>query len=67
MESLGISLNSGFGAALGILIGAAGGSKLANYLSKLDLNDSEKHNLANFVQIDDLNNTMVSTYASFII
>ncbi|RIA87162.1 hypothetical protein C1645_807443 [Glomus cerebriforme] len=52
LGSLGTSISSGFGAAIGILIGAIGGSELATYFSKLELNEPEEQILGSLVQIE---------------
>ncbi|RGB37891.1 hypothetical protein C1646_740887 [Rhizophagus diaphanus] len=49
---LGIFLSSSFGAAIGILIGAIGGSKLARYIEERDLIGVEKQMLKSLVQIE---------------
>jgi hypothetical protein len=56
------TISSTFGAAIGVLIGAIGGQKLADYFRELDLNEHESHSLENLVQIDEnmfQNNTMI--------
>ncbi|RIA90642.1 hypothetical protein C1645_823093 [Glomus cerebriforme] len=50
-----IYLSSGIGAAIGTIIGAIGGSELAKYFNKMELNDSETKILESFVQIDEQN------------
>jgi hypothetical protein len=52
LGTLGISISGGFGAAIGTLIGAIGGTKLADYFKERDLNDSEKPILESLVQIE---------------
>ncbi|GBB89206.1 hypothetical protein RclHR1_01590011 [Rhizophagus clarus] len=53
LGSLGIFLSSSFGATIGILIGAIGGSKFATYLREIDLNETEEQMLESFVQIEE--------------
>ncbi|RIA94510.1 hypothetical protein C1645_817869 [Glomus cerebriforme] len=53
LGSLGTSISSGFGAAIGILIGAICGSELATHFNKMELNESENKMLGNLVQIED--------------
>ncbi|GES87213.1 interferon alpha-inducible protein 27-like protein 1 [Rhizophagus clarus] len=54
---LGTSISSGFGAAIGIIIGAISGSELTKYLSAIDLNSAEEQILGKLVQIQENNNT----------
>jgi hypothetical protein len=53
LGTLGLFLSSSFGAAIGILIGAIGGTKLATYLKEMDLNETEEQMLESFVQIEE--------------
>ncbi|CAB4410056.1 unnamed protein product [Rhizophagus irregularis] len=52
LGTLGTSLSSSFGAAIGILIGAIGGSNLATYFKEMDLNDSENKIFGSLVHIE---------------
>jgi hypothetical protein len=52
LGTLGTAITSGFGAAIGTLIGAIGGSKLATYISEMALNSNEEQILRRFVQIE---------------
>ncbi|CAB4377167.1 unnamed protein product [Rhizophagus irregularis] len=52
LGTLGTSISSSFGAAIGILIGAIGGSNLATYFKEMDLNDSENKIFGSLVQIE---------------
>jgi hypothetical protein len=53
LGTFGISISSSFGAAVGILIGAIGGSKLTAYFGEMDLNGTEIQLLERFVQIEE--------------
>ncbi|RGB37890.1 hypothetical protein C1646_780150 [Rhizophagus diaphanus] len=53
LGTLGTFLSSSFGAAIGILIGAIGGSNLASYLKEMDLTESENQILESLVQIEE--------------
>ncbi|CAB4377166.1 unnamed protein product [Rhizophagus irregularis] len=53
LGTLGTTISSGFGAAIGTLIGAIGGSKLASYLREMDLNETEKQMLGSFIKIEE--------------
>ncbi|GBB89207.1 hypothetical protein RclHR1_01590012 [Rhizophagus clarus] len=53
LGSLGISISSSFGAAIGILIGVIGGSKLGKFIEEMELNGTEKQMLESFVQIEE--------------
>ncbi|GBB89202.1 hypothetical protein RclHR1_01590007 [Rhizophagus clarus] len=53
LGTLGTFLSGSFGAAVGILIGAIGGSNLATYLKEFDLNESENEILGSLVQIEE--------------
>ncbi|RIA79115.1 hypothetical protein C1645_841487 [Glomus cerebriforme] len=53
LGTLGVTISSGFGATIGILIGAVGGSKLATYFNEIELNEFEKQTLGNLVQIEE--------------
>jgi hypothetical protein len=52
LGAIGTTITSGLGIALGTLVGAIGGSKLADYFKELDLNDSERPILESLVQIE---------------
>ncbi|CAB4377161.1 hypothetical protein RhiirA5_494146 [Rhizophagus irregularis] len=53
LGTLGTFLSSSFGAAIGILIGAIGGSNLASYLKEMDLTEFENQILESLVQIEE--------------
>ncbi|EXX68851.1 uncharacterized protein OCT59_006308 [Rhizophagus irregularis] len=59
LGALSIFLSSGFGAAIGILIGAIGGFKLAEYLTEINLIKTEEQLLESFVQIEENNNIII--------
>ncbi|CAG8572813.1 4220_t:CDS:1 [Funneliformis caledonium] len=46
-------ISGSVGTAIGILIGAAGGNMLANYLDEMKLNEPEQQSFENFVQIEE--------------
>ncbi|CAG8697324.1 uncharacterized protein OCT59_006307 [Rhizophagus irregularis] len=62
---LGIFLTSSFGGAIGILIGAIGGSNLASYFREMDLNGTERQLLERFIQIEESNYQNNSTIIVF--
>ncbi|RGB37895.1 hypothetical protein C1646_740890 [Rhizophagus diaphanus] len=65
LGSLGIFLSSSVGGAIGILIGAIGGSNLASYFREMDLNGTERLLLERFIQIEESNYQNNSTIIVF--
>ncbi|CAI2164905.1 20193_t:CDS:2, partial [Funneliformis geosporum] len=54
LGTAGTFISSSVGAAVGILIGAAGGNMLAKYFNEMDLNEYEQQIFENFIQIEEI-------------